>query len=71
MVVRCDDITPTPLLKHEETHREEILDQVEEGWLEEDCAITMPQVINEILQKCSSSTRHQTVARTSHATEGI
>jgi len=70
-VVRCNDIPPTPLPKHEEKQREEILDQVEEGWLEEDWAITMPQVINEILQKYSTSTRHQTTTRTSHATEGI
>jgi len=64
-------LRPPPLPKHEEKHREEILDQVEEGWLEEDWAIPMPQVINEILQKYSTSTRHQTATRTSHATEGI
>jgi len=31
VVVRCDDLRPPPLPKHEEKHREEILDQVEEG----------------------------------------
>jgi hypothetical protein len=40
-----------PLPKNEEKYREEILDRVEEGWLEEDWTRTMPQVINEILQK--------------------
>jgi len=64
-------LRPPPLPKHEEKHREEILDQVEDGWLEEDWVITMPQVINEMLQKYSTSTRHQTATRTSHATEGI
>ena len=47
-------LRPPPLPKHEEKHREEILDQVEEGWLEEDWAITMRKVINEILQKYST-----------------
>jgi len=39
-------LRPPPLPKHEEKHREEILDRVEERCLEEDWAITMPQVIN-------------------------
>ena len=64
-------LRPPPLPKHEEKHREKILHQVEVGWLEEDWVITMPQVINEILQKYSTSTIHQTTTRTSHATEGI
>jgi hypothetical protein len=64
-------LRPPPLPKHEGKHREEIFDRVEEGWLEEDWAITMPQVINEIMQKYSTSIRHPTVTRTSHATEGI
>jgi len=42
---------PPPLPKNEQKHREKILDRVEEGWLEEEWARTMPQVINEILQK--------------------
>jgi len=73
VVERCDDITrlPPPLPKNEEKHREEILDHIEEGWLEEDWAKTMPQVINEILQKYSNSIRNPTVTHTSHATEGI
>ena len=41
---------PPPLPKIEEKHGEEILDRVEEGWLEEEWARTMPQTINEILQ---------------------
>jgi len=40
---------PPPLPKNEEKYREEILDRVEEGWQEEEWAITMPQVIYEIL----------------------
>jgi len=35
--------------KNEGKNREEILDRVEEGWLEEEWARTMPQVMNEIL----------------------
>jgi len=61
---------PPPLPKNEEKHREEILDRVEEGWLEE-WAITMPQVIHEILQKNLTTIRNPTATRTSHATEGI
>jgi len=48
-----------------------ILDRVEEGWHEADWAITMPQAINEILQKYSTSIRNPTVTRTSYTTEGI
>jgi len=62
---------PTPLPKNEEKHRDEILDRVEEGWLGEEWARTMPQSINEILQKNLTSTRNQTTTRMSHATEGI
>jgi len=64
-------LRPPPLPKHEEKHREDILDRVEEGWLEEDWAMTMPQVLNEILQNYSTSLTNPTVTRTSHATEGI
>jgi len=59
---------PPPLPKNEEKHREEILDRVEEGWLEEEWAITMPQVINEVLLKNLTSIRNQTATRTSHTT---
>jgi len=41
---------PNPLPKNEEKYRDEILDRIEEGWQEEEWAITMPQVIYEILQ---------------------
>ena len=61
---------PPPLPKHEEKHREEILDRVEEGWHESDWVITMPQTIHEILQKYSTSIRNPTVTRKSYATEG-
>jgi len=64
-------LRPLPLPKHEEKHREDMLDRVEEGWQEEDWAITMPQAINEILQKYSTSIRNPSVTRTAHATEGI
>jgi len=64
-------LRPPPLPNNEEKHRQEILDRVEEGWLEEDWATTMPQVMNEILQKYSTSIRKPTVTRTSHAPEGI
>jgi len=62
---------PPPLPKNEEKHREEIRDRVEEGWLEEEWAITMPQVINKTLQKNLTTIRNPTATRTSHATEGI
>jgi len=64
-------LRPPPLPKHEEKHREVILDLAEEGWQEEDWAITMSQAINEILQKYSTSIRNPVVTRTSHATEGV
>jgi len=62
---------PPLLPKNEEKHREEILDRVEEGWLEEEWARTMPQAINEILQNNLTSIRNPTATHTSHATEGI
>ena len=62
---------PPPLPKNEEKHREEILDRIQEGWLEEEWARTMPQVLNEILQKNLTSIRNPTATRTSHATEGV
>jgi len=64
-------LRPPPLPKHEENYREKILDLVEKGWQEEDWAITMPQAINEILQKYSTSIRNPTVTRKSHAIDGI
>jgi len=51
--------------------REEILDRVEEGWLEDEWTTTMPQVISELLQKNFALTRNSTSIRVSHATEGI
>ena len=57
--------------KNEEKHREEILDRIEEGWQEEEWAIIMPQVVNEILQKNLTTTRNPIATRTSHAAEGI
>ena len=42
---------PPPLPKNEEKYGKEILDRVKEGSQEEEWAITMPQVIYEILQK--------------------
>jgi len=44
-------LRPPPLPTNEGKQREEILDRVEEGRQEEDWAITIPQAINEILQK--------------------
>jgi len=64
-------LRPPPLPKHEGKHRKETFDRVDEGWQEEDWATTMPQAINEILQKYSTSISNPTVTRTSHATEGI
>jgi len=60
-------LRPPPLPKHEEKYRED----VEEGWQETDWAITMPQVINEILQKYSTSIRNPTVTRTSYVADGM
>ena len=71
MVVRRDDITTTPTAKKRREYREEILDRVEEGWQEEEWAITMPQVIYEILQKDLTTIRNPTATCTSHATEGL
>jgi len=62
---------PPPLPKNEEKHREEILDRVEEGWLEEDWTRTMPHLLNELLQENFTFTRNPTSTRVSHATEGI
>ena len=62
---------PPPLPKNEEKYREEILDRVEEGWLEEEWASTMPQLISELLQKNFTFTRNSTLTRAPHATEGI
>jgi len=59
---------PSPLPKNEEKHREEILDCVEEGWLEEEWANTIPKAINEILQMNLTSIRNPTATRMSHAT---
>ena len=58
-------------LPYEEKYREEILDRVEEGWLEEEWTRTMPQLISEILQKNFTFTRNSTSTRVSHATGGI
>jgi len=62
---------PPTLPENEEKHREEILARVEEGLLEEEWAITMPQVINKILQKNLTTIRNPTATRTSHAIEEI
>ena len=62
---------PPPLPKNEQKYREEILDRVEEGWLEEDGTRTMPHLLNELLQKNFASTRNPTSICVSHATEGI
>jgi len=62
---------PPPLPKNEEKYREEILDRVEEGWLEEEWGTTMPQVISELLQKNLTLTRNSTSTRAPHAIEGI
>jgi len=62
---------PPPLPKNEEKHREEILDRVEEGWLEEDWTRTMPHLISGLLQENFTSTRNPTSTRVSHVTEGI
>jgi len=62
---------PPPLPKNEEKYREEILDRVEEGWLEEEWTRTMPHLISELLQENFTSTRNSTSTRVSHATEGI
>jgi len=62
---------PPPLPKNEEKYREEILDCVEEGWLEGEWGSTMPQLISELLQKNFTLTRNSTSTRAPHATEGI
>jgi len=62
---------PPPLPKNEEKYREEILDRVEEGWLDEEWTRTMPHLINDLLQKNFNPTRNPTSTRVSHVTEGI
>jgi len=62
---------PPPLPKNEEKYREEILDRLEEGWLEEELTRTMPQLISDLLQENFTSTRNSTSTRMSHATEII
>jgi len=41
--------TLTALPTNEENYREEILDRVEEGWIEEDWTRTMPRLLNDHL----------------------
>ena len=60
---------PPPLPKNEEEYREETLDRVQEGWLEEDWTRTMPHLVNELLQKNFTSRRNPTSTRVSHATD--
>jgi len=62
---------PPPLPKNEKNYREEILDRVEEGWIDVDWTRTMPCLLNELLQKKFTSTRKPTSTRASHATEGV
>jgi len=52
-------------------NREEILDRVEKGWLDEEWTRTIPHLINDLLQKNFTSTRNPTSTRVSHVTEGI
>jgi len=61
---------PPPLPKNEEKYRKEILDRVEEGWLDEEWTRTMPHLINDLLQKNFNPTRNLTSTRVSHVTEG-
>jgi len=42
---------PPPLPTNEEKYREEILDRVEEGWIEEDWTRTMPRLLNALVPK--------------------
>jgi len=51
---------PPPLPKNKEKYREEILDRVEEGWLEEEWTRTMPHLISDLLQKNFTPTRNST-----------
>jgi len=60
---------PPPLPKSEEKYREEILDCVEEGWLDDEWTRAMPHLINDLLQKNFTSTRNPTSTRMSHVTE--
>ena len=62
---------PPPLPKNEEKHREETLDRVEIGWLEEDWTRALPHLLNDFLQENFTFTRNPTSTRVSHATEGI
>ena len=62
---------PPTLPKNEEKYREEILDRVEEGWLDEDWARTMTHLIKDLLQQNFTSTRNPTSTRVSHVNEGI
>ena len=64
---------PPPLPTNEENYREEILDRVEEGWIEEDWTRTMPRLLNDLLQNKFTCTRKPTSTRVSprDATEGV
>jgi len=62
---------PPPPPKNVEKYTEEILDSVEEGWIEEDWTRTMPLLLNELLQENFTSTRKPTSTRVSHASEGV
>jgi len=62
---------PPPLPTNEENYREEILDRVGKGWIEEDWTRTMPRLLNDLLQENFFFTRKPTSTRVSHATEGV
>jgi len=62
---------PPPLPKNEEEYKEEMLDRVEEGWLEGNWTRTMPHLLNELLQKNFNFTRKPSSTRVSHVVEGV
>jgi len=54
---------PPPIPKSEEKYRKEILDRIEQGWHDEEWAIGIPRIVNEILSRNLFTTRTPPVNR--------
>jgi len=62
---------PPSLSKRKENYREGILDRIEEGWQDEEWAINIPRIVNEILRRNLFTTKTSRVNRTDPAADGI
>ena len=62
--------TPPPIKKRE-NYIEEILDRIEEGWQDEEWAISIPRIVNEVLCRNLFAIRTPLVNQTEQAADGI